>query len=169
MEEFLTQLVAEDTPEAWNRLRAKMPWNQAGKEDFAISALGIDEVDIDPDDSDAFQQALSDGRVWREFYIDPDLTIGSSFTPYIMNCQQIVCLSPDSQPVFSSDIRISLKPKPANMEGSAITFLVVACPRCHLMFTKGDENIEYEPDEDLIDPECIACHGTGEWEYELDV
>ena len=169
MEDFLTQLVTEDTPEAWDRLRSQMPWNQAGKDDAAIAALGIDLVDIDPDDSDAFSQALADGKVWMEFYVDPSLTIGSGFTPYIIDCHEISYLSPDSHAGFSSEIRIAEEPKPTDIDGLAIFNLVVACPRCHLMFTKGDEDIEFEPNEDLVDSNCIACNGTGEWEYELDV
>ena len=36
------------------------------------------------------------------------------------------------------------------------------------MYTKGDEDIEFDTDlEDWIDQDCIACEATGEWEYEL--
>lgn len=167
MEDFLKQLVNEDTPDAWNTLRSQMPWNQAKKDDAAIAALGIGSVDIDMDDSEALKQALSEGKVWMEFYVDPDLTIGSGFNPYILNCQQIICLSLDSLPLSSPEVLLAQESKPADIEGHAISFLVVACPRCHLMVTKGDEDIEFEPDEDLIDSNCIACQGSGEWEYEL--
>ena len=167
MEDFLKQLVSEDTPEAWESLRSQMPWNQAGKDDAAIAALDIDSVDIDLDDPEALSQAVSEGKVWMEFYVDPSLTIGSGFIPYILNCQQIICLTPDSLPLSSPEVLVAEKAKPAEIEGSAISFLVVACPRCHLMSTKGDEDIEFEPDEDLIDSNCIACQGSGEWEYEL--
>jgi hypothetical protein len=35
------------------------------------------------------------------------------------------------------------------------------------MFTQGDEDIEFEPDnDDWIVEDCIACEGNGEWEYE---
>jgi hypothetical protein len=170
MHKFLETLVMEDTPEAWDSLRKQMPWNYAGKNDAEIFALGFEDSEIDPNDADAVRQVIEDnpeGKVWMEMYLDGGLEIGDDFVPYIINCQQIVCLTKDSNPSEPSAILISQEAKPKDIDRSAISLLVVACPRCQLMFTQGDEDIEFEPDnDDWIVEDCIACEGNGEWEYE---
>ena len=169
MQEFLKTLVTEDTPEAWDSLRKQMPWNYAGKSDAEIFSLGFEDSEIDPNDADAVRQVIEDnpeGKVWMEMYLDGGLEIGEYFVPFIINCQQLVCLTKDSNPSEPSAILISQEAKPKDLDRSAISLLIVACPRCQLMFTQGDEDIEFEPDDDWIVEDCIACEGTGEWEYE---
>jgi hypothetical protein len=171
MEDYLKLLVAEDTIEAWQALQDQMPWNFAGEDDAAIAALGFEEAEVDIEDPDAIAALLDEheeGTVWMESYLDPGLYIGEDFMPYLLHCQQIVCLTKDSKPSSASALFISNKVKTADMQDYAISLLIVACPRCQLMYTQGDEDIEFDTDvDDWIDEDCIACNGTGEWEYEL--
>ena len=171
MENFLKQLVEEDTSEAWQALKDQMPWNFAGADDASVAALGFEEAEIDLQDAEELSALLSEneeGKVWMETYLDPGLYIGEDFMPYLLHCQLLVCLTKDSRPTSATALFVSNVAKPSEMQDSAISLLIVACPRCQLMYTKGDEEIEFDTDvEDWIEQDCIACEGTGEWEYEL--
>jgi hypothetical protein len=171
MEDFLKQLVEEDTIEAWQALKDQMPWNFAGEDDSAVAALGFEEAEIDLEDPEEVAALLDDheeGTVWMETYLDPGLYIGEDFMPYLVHCQQIICLPKGSKPSSATALFIAKSAKTADMQDYAISLLIVACPRCQLLYTQGDDDVDFDTDiEDWIDQECPACEGTGEWEYEL--
>ncbi len=171
MEDFLKQLVEEDTSEAWQALKDQMPWNCAGADDAAVKALGFKEAEVDVYDPEAVEILIAEneeGTVWAEFDLHPYLTIGEDFAPNIMYCLELSCLTKDSKPTSANAFLISNKARPKGMQDTVISLLIVACPRCQLMFTKGDEDIEFDTnDEGWIREDCAACGGSGEWEYEL--
>jgi hypothetical protein len=91
------------------------------------------------------------------------LEIGACYYPHLLNCQVLLPLSKDSGPgpdltnLFRSSTAIA-----------SISLMVIVCPRCQLRFTEGDSDIEVDP-EDCIFEDCIACGGSEEWEFELEV
>jgi hypothetical protein len=172
MKKYLKPFVTEDTPEAWAKVKGQMPWNfkTAGSEKLA--GLDFSDCDIDISDAKAIDELISEspkGTIWGAFYLDPYITLGNDFYPYIRNCQQLVML--EQVPGLSSleAIYMSKRPWSEGLPQDAISFLLIVCPRCQLIATDGDEEADFEPDEDesFVDENCPACDGTGEWDFEL--
>lgn len=169
MNEHLSILVKEDTAEAWEQIKSAMPWN--------FSAIGSEKINFSKaeqlgDFSEEFiEEQLAEnppGTIWAEFYDDPVLTIGEEFTPIV---QMALYVCPITQVPSLSNltaIYLSSEPWSSEMPDSAISYLLVACPRCQIIYLDGDLDQDFEADgDDWIDPECPACDGSGEWEYEL--
>lgn len=96
------------------------------------------------------------------------LTIGDEFFPRIVDCLQISLV--DRVPSLSNltGIYEAQTTWASNVPASAISLLIIACPRCQLLFTEGDEDAEFDPEDsdEWLDEDCIACEGSGEWAYE---
>ena len=168
--EFLEVVVSSDTPSEWAEVRNQMPWNFADPDSSKVAALNLSELDTDVNDQNAVLQKIKsspEGTIWGEFYFDPFLTISESFDPHVLSSHQLIRLSQNSIP--NGDLNCLYRSDPATDDCPewVTSYVVVACPRCHLMFTKGDEDIYLDLDEDWIQDDCFACDGSGEWVYEL--
>ena len=174
MEQYFESLVAEDSVEAWDALKELMPWDDRGPSDeqkSLVKQLGLQVLEIDTDDPEEVQTLLvnsQEGTVFGEFWFEPFLEIGGNFYPFLLTCQILVPLSADSKTnhdlsnLYKSSIPIAVE------NFSPISLMVIVCPRCQLRFTEGDPDIEIEPEECRFE-DCIACGGSGEWHFELEV
>ena len=170
MSNIYSSLVKSDTATEWASLKAGMPWSsqEAGAE--KLVGLGIEQVDIALNEA-AISELLDTspaGTVWGEFVVEPFVQIGDDYSAFVMNCLTTAVLT--QVPSFSSLSGISKSEKPwvEGLPTFATSWMVIACPRCHLTATDGDPDEEIDfYDEDWIDEDCIACEGTGEWEFEL--
>lgn len=172
MHEYLESFVDEDTPGAWAKLRDQMPWNFYKEGSEKVATLKLSNSNVNVSDAGAVQELLSKspkGTVWGEFYLDPFITPGADFYPYVRSCQQLVML--DQVPNLSSleNLYISERPWSDGIPQDAISFLLIVCPRCQLIAMDGDVEEDFEPedDESFVDDNCPACSGSGEWEFEL--
>jgi hypothetical protein len=173
MEEYFEALVAEDTVEAWAALKKKMPWALApsSEEKKLAKQLGLKVLDIDiynPEEIRSLLDNSPDGTIFGDFWHEPFLEIGGGFYPQLLNCQVLLPLSKDSTPNHELTNLFRSKTAVKNDDFSPISLMVIVCPRCELRFTEGDSDIEAEPEECVFE-DCIACGGSGEWEYELEV
>jgi hypothetical protein len=172
VDERFKKIVSEDTPQMWMSVKEAMPWGWALTEsqslDFPSSDLEL--LEIDCDDSDAVLGAIADypnGEIFGEFEMDPSVEVNSNFDAYVMICLTLAQLPKGSTPStaeLTNLYRADSFEKVTTV--SPISFLVIVCPRCQLRFTAGDEDVEFTPDDCRFD-DCIACDGTGEWEYEF--
>lgn len=173
MEDYFKGLVAEDSIEAWGELKKTMPWrwSPSDEEKELAKKLGLQVLDIDIYNSEAIRSLLDsspDGTIFGDFWSEPMLEIGEGFYPHVLICQVMLPLSKDSNPnqdltnLFRSSTAIT------SDDFSPISLMVIVCPRCQLRATEGDPDNEVEPEECAFD-DCIACGGSGEWEYELEV
>lgn len=176
MDEFFKQVVDQDTVEAWRAVRIQMPWNFADSRASEISSLNLVEVVLDEIEYDGLIreiQLTEPGTFWGEYRVDiGGLTIGESFSPYIIDCQEVTELSGAQRlgPDLTHLYRTSIPGKTIALT-HAISFLAVACPRCHLNFSHGNEEVLLDgllPDS-WTDNACLACGGSGEWWYELGI
>jgi hypothetical protein len=173
MEEYFKAVVAEDTVEAWAALKKEMPWGWApSKEEKKLAKkLGLQVLDVDiynPEEIRSLLDSSPDGTIFGDFWSEPMLEIGEGFSPHLLNCQVLLPLAKDSNPnqdltnLFRSSTAI------ASDDFSPISLMVIVCPRCQLRATEGDQDNEVEPEECAFD-DCIACYGSGEWEFELQI
>lgn len=171
MKDYFKVLVAEDTVEAWVALKEEMPWRLApsNEEKKLAKQLGLQVLDVDiynPEEIRSLLDNSPDGTIFGDFWSEPWLEIGEGYSPHVLNCQVLLPLAKDSNPsqdltnLFRSSTAI------ASDDFSAISLMVIVCPRCQLRATEGDPDNEVEPEECAFD-DCIACGGSGEWEYEL--
>lgn len=169
MNRYLEILVSSDTAGEWAKVRNQMPWNLNDPDSSKVVDLKLSELDTDVNNQDAVLhviQSSPEGTIWGEYYFEPEININETFDPHVLNGSQILVLSHDSNP--SVDICLyRSEPAKDDCPDWAISYLAVACPRCHLMYTKGDEDIYLDLDDDWIQDDCIACGGSGEWVYEL--
>ena len=172
MDDYFGALVAEDTPESWAALKALMPWNMAPSEEEGLlfAQLKLQQLDTDSDDDEgvaALLKASGDGTIFGELELEPMLSVGDDFCPYVITAQQIVALESSSR-IPASLISLYRSEAVLGVENFLpLSYLVIVCPRCQLQFTEGDLEQEVEPDDCVFD-DCIACDGTGEWVWELD-
>ena len=173
MQESFQQIVDEDTAEAWSEVKKQMPWANIDKGDGAkLAELGFRDSEIDHTDEDEIEALISsseEGSVWGEFYLDPIISIGDDFDVYIKNCQYVSPLRQTPSLSNLEGIYVSERAWTEGLPTSAISYLLIVCPRCQLLATGGDQDVDFDPEEDesFIDEDCPACSGTGEWEYEL--
>jgi hypothetical protein len=172
MQKYLKAFVAEDTAQAWAKVKDQMPWNFKTEGSERLGALEFSDSNVDISDAKAIEDLISEspkGSIWGAFYLDPFITLGNDFYPYIRNCQQIVMLE---QVPGLSNLEVLYKSERPWAEGlpqDAISYLLIVCPRCQLIAMDGDEEADFEPDDDesFVDDNCPACDGTGEWDFEL--
>jgi hypothetical protein len=173
MEQYFEALVAEDTVEAWAALKKEMPWRWApsNEEKKLAKQLGLQVLDVDiynPEEIRSLLDNSPDGTIFGDFWHEPMLEIGAGFYPHLLTCQVLLPLSKESNPnqdltnLFRSSTAIT------SDDFSPISLMVIVCPRCQLRATEGDPDNEVEPEECAYD-DCIACGGSGEWEFELEV
>lgn len=172
MQEYLKAFVNEDRTEAWAKVKDQMPWNFKTEGSEQLAALGFEESGIDVSDVEAIGNIISEspkGSIWGAFYLDPYITLGDDFYPYIRSCQQIIML--EQVPALGNleVIYKSERPWAEGLPQDAISYLLIVCPRCQLIATDGDEEADFEPDDDesFVDDNCPACDGNGEWTFEL--
>lgn len=172
MQKYLKAHVDEDTAEAWAKIQDQMPWNFKTQGSEKLASLQFRDSEIDISDAKAIEELISNspkGTVWGEFYLDPFITPGGDFYPYVRSCQQVVLL--EQVPSLSNleNVYISELPWSENLPQDAISYLLIVCPRCQLIAMDGDVEEDFDPDEDesFIDEDCPACSGTGEWGFEL--
>lgn len=178
MSKIFKSLVSEDSADAWQALKNRMPWTD---EELKVDWLkNLDFELVDPDDSEGPngpELVLENLPTYSEDYLDPVIVIGDDFYPYIQTCLSItldqgrddnmgpaqVCIQTVAGDLYKSKLETSRE-----LPFSLASYLLVACPRCQLSFSTDDESFEFDPDEeDWIQQDCIACQGTGEWEWEL--
>lgn len=171
MWKFLEAYVSEDTPEAWEEFKGGMPWDSTQEEKELFSELGLKRIEIANLSPELIEQLLidsSEGTIWAEFYIEPGISLANDFYPIVMNCLQLSSL--DRVPSMNSLAGLYRSDTAWSGEKriSPISFLSVACPRCHLIFVEGDVEEEFEPDdeESWVESDCPACEGSGEWVYD---
>lgn len=172
LEKYYELLVREDSPQAWAKLMEKMPWGWApsDEERRLFKKLDLEQLDIDTSDPSEVGEELQnseDGVIFGEYFVEPMLAINDDFFPCIKSCYQMFPLTKGSTPSVD-DLGSLYRAKHAIVAEnfSPISFLVIVCPRCQLRFTEGDEEVDFSP-EDCVFEDCIACAGSGEWEYEL--
>lgn len=171
MKAFLKAYVSEDTLEAWEEFKSGMPWNSTPEERNLFSELDFERIEMANLTPEAIEQLLVDsaqGTIWAEFYIDPGVTLANEFYPLVLNCLQLSSI--DRVPSLNSLAGLYRTSTALSDENpvSPISFLAIACPRCHLIFVDGDVEEEFEPDdeESWVDSDCPACEGSGEWVYD---
>jgi hypothetical protein len=172
MQKYLRPFVTEDTVEAWGKVKDQMPWNFKTEGSEQLAVLQFSDCDNVVSNAEAIKELIAGsptGTIWGAFYLDPYITLGNDFYPYIRSCQQIVMLE---QVPSLSNLEVLYQSEHPWVEGlpqDAISYLLIVCPRCQLIATDGDEEADFEPDEDesFIDDNCPACDGTGEWTFEL--
>jgi len=172
MENFLKILVEHDKPEAWAQIKRLMPWELADEKTQTFTTLKfepLDEIDVE-DEGEVLQLIASsiEGTIWGEFEIEPYIELGDGFIPYIVTCKEVVLLSKEATPGWSLSGLYKTQTPSKEHAISAVSFLAISCPRCQLIFTQGDEDVEFMPDDGgWVNEDCIACEGSGEWSYEL--
>jgi hypothetical protein len=173
MEEYFKAVVAEDTVEAWAALKQEMPWGWAPSDDEKkfVKQLGLKVLDVDtnnPEEVRLLLEKSQDGTIFGDFWSEPMLEIGDGFYPYLVNSQVLGPLYKGSNP--SQELTNIYESSIVNKTDvfRPMTFMVIVCPRCQLRYTEGDPDILVEPEECIYE-DCIACGGSGEWEYELEV
>lgn len=178
MSKILKSLVSEDSADAWQALKTRMPWTDNDQQVGWLKELDFELVDPDdPEDTNGSVLGLENLPTYSEDYLDPVIVIGDDFYPYIHTCLSItlvqgrddnmgsaqVCIQTVSGDLYKSKLETSQE-----LPLSLVSYLLVACPRCQLSFSTADESFEFDPDEeDWIQQDCIACQGSGEWEWEL--
>lgn len=172
MQKYLKAHVDEDTAEAWAKIQDQMPWNFKTQGSEKLASLQFRDSKIDISDPKAIEELISNspkGTVWGEFYLDPFITPGGDFYPYVRSCQQVVVLEQVPNLSNLENVYISELPWSENLPQDAISYLLIVCPRCQLIAMDGDVEEDFDPDEDesFIDEDCPACSGTGEWGFEL--
>ena len=171
-------LVSEDTTHAWQALKNRMPWTDEDLKVDWLKELDFELVDSDEaEDTNGSELGLEDLPTYSEDYLDPVIVLGDDFYPYINTCLSVALVQGRSEGVGSSEVCIqtvagdlykSKLETSRELPFSLVSYLVVACPRCQLSVSSDDESFEFDPDEeDWIQEDCIACQGTGEWEWEL--
>ena len=173
MEEYFEALVTEDTVEAWETLKTAMPWRRApSSEDKKLAKkLGLQVLDVDiynPEEIRSLLDNSADGTIFGDFWSEPMLEIGEGFYPHLLNCQVLLPLAKGSTPNQDLTNLFRSKTPITSDDFSPISLMVIVCPRCQLRFTEGDPDVDVEPEECAYE-DCIACGGSGEWEYELEV
>lgn len=173
MEEYFKAVVAEDTVEAWAALKKEMPWGwgPSNEEKKIAKKLGLQVLDIDiynPEEIRSLLENSPDGTIFGDFWSEPMLELGDGFYPHVLTCQVLLPLSKDSTPNHELTNLFRSKTPITSEDFSPISLMVILCPRCHLSATEGDPDNEVEPEECVLE-DCIACGGSGEWEYELEV
>lgn len=178
MSTIFRSLVSEDSADAWKALKTKMPWTDEDLKVDWLKELDFQLVDPDePEDTNGSEIGLEDLPTYSEDYLDPVIVLGDDFYPYINTCLSIALVQGRHDDVDSSricvqtvagDLYVSKLETSRELPFSLVSYLVVACPRCQISFSTDDESFEFDPDEeDWIQEDCIACQGTGEWEWEL--
>jgi hypothetical protein len=173
VEDYFKVLVAEDSVEAWESLKKLMPWRwgPSDEEKGLAKKLGLQVLDVDvynPEEIRSLLDNSPDGTIFGDFWSEPMLKFGEGFYPQVLNCQVLLPLAKDSNP--NQDLTNLFRSKTPNtsVDFSPVSLMVIVCPRCQLQFTAGDPDVDVEPEECAFD-DCIACGGSGEWEYELEV
>lgn len=172
MQNYLKAFVAEDTAEAWAKVKDQMPWNFKTEGSERLAALKFSNSNIQVSNGEAVEEAISKhpkGTIWGEFFLDPFITPGGDFYPYVRSCQQVVLLEQVPNLSNLENLYISEVPWSKGLPQDAISYLLIVCPRCQLVAMDGDVEEDFDPDEDesFIDEDCPACSGTGEWDFEL--
>ena len=131
----------------------------------------LEQLDTDPSSRAEVQKLLEEsegGTIFGEFYVSPVLAINEGYVVQITRCEEILNLQQGSTPSLS-DLSVLYRSKsPLKSTGfSTISYMSVICPRCHLLFTGGDLDIEVDHPDNCVQDDCFACDGTGEWEFEL--
>jgi hypothetical protein len=173
MEEYFKDLVAEDSVEAWETLKKAMPWGwtPTKEEKKLAKKLGLQVLDVDiynPEEIRSLLDNSPDGTIFGDFWSEPMLELGEGFYPHVLTCQVLLPLSKDSNPNQELTNLFRSKTPITSDDFSPVSLMVIVCPRCQLRFTEGDPDVDVEPEDCAFD-DCIACGGSGEWEYELEV
>lgn len=172
MKQYLKQFVSKDSQEEWQKLKSQMPWNFSTEGSELLANFQFEELDTDLDDEAEIADLIENsevGTIWGEFFLEPVLSIGDDFYPFVQNCQQLLLLEQVPSLSNLSGLAKSDQPWKQGIPQDAVSFLVIACPRCQLIFTDGDTDEDFNPDDEdgWIDDSCPACNGSGEWVYEL--
>lgn len=178
MSTIFRSLVSEDSPDAWKALKAGMPWADEDMKVDWLKELDFQLVEADEtEDQNSSELGLENLPTYSEDYLDPVIVLGQDFHPYIQTCLSIALVQGRNDDVSSSrvciqtvagDLYVSELETSRDLPFSLVSYLLVACPRCQVSFSTDDESFEFDPDEeDWIQEDCIACQGTGEWEWEL--
>jgi hypothetical protein len=178
MSTIFKSLVSEDSADAWQALKNGMPWTDDDLKVDWLKELDFELVDSD-EEEDPGESGLGFENLptYSEDYLDPVIVIADDFYPYIQTCLSISLVQGRNEEMSSSEVCIqtvagdlykSRLETSRELPFSLVSYLLVACPRCQLSFSADDESFEFDPDEeDWIQEDCIACKGTGEWEWEL--
>ena len=178
MSTIFRSLVSEDSADAWQALKTRMPWTDEVLEVDWLKELDFEYVDAEEtEDQNSSELGLENLPTYSEDYLDPVIALGQDFYPYIQTCLSIALVQGRNDVVSSSrvciqtvagDLHVSKLETSRELPFSVVSYLLIACPRCQLSFSTDDESFEFDPDEeDWIQEDCIACQGTGEWEWEL--
>lgn len=172
-EEPFRNLVAEDTSQAWESVRAE--WvNSFAEDGDGISDLTLVNQGTGNDlekHAEVFETVEAD-RIWGEFNIEPSLYLGDDFFLSLKVARALGNLR--DGPSDSWDLVetfVAAKKWSKELPDSATSFVVVNCPRCELRAMHDqsfdDEERPWDDSDGWIDPECVACGGIGEWEWSL--
>jgi hypothetical protein len=178
MSSVFSHLVANDSAEAWEALKHQMPWTSDDSKYEWLKELGFALLEPDAEEYlDNTNFVLGNLPLYSEDYLDPVIVLGEGFYPYIHTCLSMVLVRDrlegvDSSPVLIQDVSGDLYKSELSTERelpvSLVSNLLVACPRCQISFTSRHQAEEFDPDDDdWIQDDCVACDGSGEWEFEL--
>jgi hypothetical protein len=170
-DDLFADFMAADVAEEWNKIRVDYEHKFLGQAAWTIP-FGLEIVkngegdELDPDDPEviqAFKDAPAE-TLWVERYTEADPVLadglfGVSQMAYELCLVAGKSLPPESKNLYCSSIPWSTKGSPKY----TLSWVVLKCPRCFIILEEEGEVL----DEDNADPDCPACGGTGEWEFEL--
>ena len=163
--------IPADTPEEWNRIRTNYQQEFVAQAAWTIP-LGLELVfngggEIDANES-AVVSAFSDApknSLWVERYCEPSFELAPNLYGVSQTAYQLLLVTQPTLPAESNNLYQSKN----SWQGSedppfTLTWVVMRCPRCEMLKNLDEEDFD---DDEVENPNCPACEGAGEWEFEL--
>jgi tetratricopeptide (TPR) repeat protein len=172
-DDFFKNFVTVDTVDGWNSLKEALKSKWLDPESPSTTFNFIDEETIEfwqDYDESKVKEAFANfgiGRVWGEFWIDPPLEVSEGEDLRIKKATYIALL--DKVPSFSNLERVYISEKASKKPFESLNpyfYILAVCPRCLYLAKIAEDDEFLDWDEDFAIPECPACDGWGEWEFE---
>lgn len=178
MSSIFSSIVASDSVESWAALKSQMPWTSDDLRFDWLKDLNFQLLESDEEEYlHNVNFSLNNVPIYSEDYLNPVIVLGEGFYPHIHTCLSMVLVRDRLEGIDSSrvavqtvggDFYLSELATEQELPFSLVSNLLVACPRCQIAFTAQYSAEAFDPDEeDWIQEDCIACQGSGEWEFEL--
>lgn len=169
-------LVTEDSLGAWEKVRSRWVEAITEKGSDRIASLGLQAQETGDNDEAVARllKSAEPGTVWAEFDVDSAVSIGGDYSPEVRTSYTLTTISSVPSSWNLQGTYVAQKPWEKGIPDSVTSWMVIVCPRCHLLASATKEFDEYDSSwlhesQDWIDEECFACGGSGEWEWELEI